>query len=219
MTGDEPMPRWNEVALSARDVSHAGAPRLDGSAGLQSISLDVLEGQLTVLMGPEGAGKSTLLRILAGSEMPDGGTVTAGAARQGRIALVQPAPRRRRLARILGRLARSERGGGNPGPGAETRRFATFEEALAADPSLLLADETGDGWWSGRERQRADWLLDWVSSGRRSAVVVTSDPVVASRADRVLFLAAGSVIGDLDRPDLADVLDSIDSVSGLRPRR
>ena len=179
----------------------------------------MLEGQLTVLMGPEGAGKSTLLRILAGAELPDGGTVTAGAARRGPIALVQAAPRRRPLARILGRLARSERGGADPGPGAEIRRFASFEEALAADPSLLLADETGDGWWSGRERQRADWLLDWVSSGRRSAVIVTSDPVVASRADRVLFLAGGSVIGDLDRPDLADVLDSIDSVSGLRPRR
>ena len=42
---------------------------------LEGVSLEVPEGSLTALLGPSGWGKSTLLRIIAGLEMPDGGTV------------------------------------------------------------------------------------------------------------------------------------------------
>jgi sulfate transport system ATP-binding protein len=43
---------------------------------LQDVSLEVPQGSLTALLGPSGSGKSTLLRIIAGLEMPDGGTVS-----------------------------------------------------------------------------------------------------------------------------------------------
>jgi sulfate transport system ATP-binding protein len=42
---------------------------------LESVSLDVVEGSLTALLGPSGSGKSTLLRIIAGLETPDSGQV------------------------------------------------------------------------------------------------------------------------------------------------
>lgn len=42
---------------------------------LESISLDVAEGEFVCLLGPSGCGKSTLLNIVAGLESPDSGSV------------------------------------------------------------------------------------------------------------------------------------------------
>jgi sulfate transport system ATP-binding protein len=44
-------------------------------AALESVSLEIPSGSLTALLGPSGSGKSTLLRIIAGLELPDGGSV------------------------------------------------------------------------------------------------------------------------------------------------
>src|SRR5437868_6923576 len=44
-------------------------------AALDQVSLHVPTGTLCALLGPSGSGKTTLLRILAGLEVPDGGTV------------------------------------------------------------------------------------------------------------------------------------------------
>ena len=42
---------------------------------LDHVSLNLPTGSLCALLGPSGSGKTTLLRILAGLEIPDGGTV------------------------------------------------------------------------------------------------------------------------------------------------
>jgi sulfate/thiosulfate transport system ATP-binding protein len=42
---------------------------------LRDVSIDILPGSLTALLGPSGSGKSTLLRVIAGLEVPDAGTV------------------------------------------------------------------------------------------------------------------------------------------------
>jgi sulfate transport system ATP-binding protein len=42
---------------------------------LRNVSIDVVSGSLTALLGPSGGGKSTLLRVIAGLEQPDTGTV------------------------------------------------------------------------------------------------------------------------------------------------
>jgi sulfate transport system ATP-binding protein len=42
---------------------------------LRDVSVDVVPGSLTALLGPSGGGKSTLLRVIAGLEQPDTGTV------------------------------------------------------------------------------------------------------------------------------------------------
>jgi sulfate/thiosulfate transport system ATP-binding protein len=45
---------------------------------LDDVSVTVEDGALMALLGPSGSGKSTLLRIIAGLEVPDGGSVSIG---------------------------------------------------------------------------------------------------------------------------------------------
>lgn len=45
---------------------------------LKGISLEIGEGDFTVLLGPSGSGKSTLLNVASGLERPDGGSVAYG---------------------------------------------------------------------------------------------------------------------------------------------
>ena len=49
-----------------------------GFQAVNDISLEVPQGSFLVLVGPSGCGKSTMLRMLAGLELPSGGTVQFG---------------------------------------------------------------------------------------------------------------------------------------------
>ncbi len=60
--------------LAVRGLSR----RFGRTSALESVDLDVGEGQIVALLGPTGAGKTTLLRCIAGLEQPDEGTLTLG---------------------------------------------------------------------------------------------------------------------------------------------
>ncbi|WP_344248328.1 heme ABC transporter ATP-binding protein [Isoptericola hypogeus] len=76
--------------------------RVDGTTLLDGVDLDVLAGEVLVVVGPNGAGKSTLLSVLAGDRAPDAGTVTFDGAP---LATVRPAE----LARHRGVLLQENR--------------------------------------------------------------------------------------------------------------
>jgi multiple sugar transport system ATP-binding protein len=50
----------------------------DDTTAVDSIDLQVRDGEFLVLVGPSGCGKSTTLRLIAGLETPDDGTVRIG---------------------------------------------------------------------------------------------------------------------------------------------
>ena len=57
--------------ISAKDVTkHYGATQV-----LRGVSLNVADGDFTVILGASGSGKSTLLNVLSGLERADGGSV------------------------------------------------------------------------------------------------------------------------------------------------
>ena len=58
-------------AISVRNLSKS----LGQKPILSSVSFDIAEGELLVLLGPSGSGKTTLLRIMAGLDQPDAGEV------------------------------------------------------------------------------------------------------------------------------------------------
>ncbi|QSP95788.1 spermidine/putrescine ABC transporter ATP-binding protein PotA [Marinobacter salinisoli] len=43
---------------------------------LDSLDLDILDGEFITLLGPSGCGKTTLLRLMAGFELPNSGSIT-----------------------------------------------------------------------------------------------------------------------------------------------
>jgi ABC-type lipoprotein export system ATPase subunit len=108
------------------------------------------------------------------------------------FAAVRGAHRSRRARELLGAVGLADRAGHRPAAlsGGESQRVA-IARALANRPSLVLADEpTGN-----LDDESATLVLDLLASlpaeHACTLVVVTHNPVVASRADRVLRLERG----------------------------
>ncbi|MEV6694456.1 ABC transporter ATP-binding protein [Micromonospora sp. NPDC051196] len=68
----------------------------DGTVAVDSINLDVNDGEFMVLLGPSGCGKSTVLRMVAGLEEPTSGAVMLN----GEVANDLP-PRERKIAMVF----------------------------------------------------------------------------------------------------------------------
>ncbi|GIJ33465.1 ABC transporter ATP-binding protein [Micromonospora sediminimaris] len=68
----------------------------DGTVAVDSINLDVNDGEFMVLLGPSGCGKSTVLRMVAGLEDPTSGAVMLN----GELANDLP-PRERKIAMVF----------------------------------------------------------------------------------------------------------------------
>jgi putative ABC transport system ATP-binding protein len=93
----------------------------------------------------------------------------------------------------LHRVGLGGRAGHRPGEmsGGEQQRVAVAR-AVVADPPLILADEpTGN--LDAENGRTVFQLLRELAGGRRTVVMVTHDPLLARRADRIVRLADGLV--------------------------
>ena len=126
-------------------------------------------------------------------------------------------PRAERIERAgaaLGNVGLSARAGHRPDQlsGGERQRVA-LARATVMGPSLLLADEpTGN--LDSRSGRQVLTLLGEMNARGLTLVVVTHDPSVARRADRVLILVDGRIVKRVPGSGLRDAMELLADESG-----
>ena len=90
--------------------------------------------------------------------------------------------------------------------GGQQQRVA-IARALAGRPEIIFADEPTGNLDSHAGAEVLDLLRRCVREFGQTIVMVTHDPVAASYADRVVFLADGHIAGELGQPTPQTVLD------------
>jgi putative ABC transport system ATP-binding protein len=107
---------------------------------------------------------------------------------------------------ILDRVGLGERLAHRPGElsGGQQQRVA-IARTLIARPEVMFADEPTGALDTETGRGILGLLRIAVDTYRQTIVMVTHDPVAASYADRVLFLADGRLVHSLDRPTAGQV--------------
>jgi len=119
------------------------------------------------------------------------------------------AERRRRVERALADVGLAERAEHRPDQlsGGERQRVA-IARAVVMGPRILLADEpTGN--LDTRSGSRVLDILERMRSEGLTLVVVTHDPTVARRADRIVALRDGKVLLRTPGHDIARVMELI----------
>ncbi len=97
--------------------------------------------------------------------------------------------------------------------GGQQQRVAVAR-ALASRPRIIFADEPTGNVDSRAGGEILGFLRRAVDNMGQTIVMVPHDPVAASYADRALFLVDGRIVGQLDDPTPAAVLDRIKSLDG-----
>ncbi|MFG2468651.1 ABC transporter ATP-binding protein [Streptomyces canus] len=108
---------------------------------------------------------------------------------------------RRRAEEVLTSVGLGDRLGHRPDQlsGGQRQRVA-IARALVTDPRVIFADEPTGALDTRSARDVLRLLQDAVRVHGRTVVMVTHDPVAASYADSVVFLADGRLAGRMDAP-------------------
>ena len=85
--------------------------------------------------------------------------------------------------------------------GGQQQRVAVAR-ALLTRPEVLFADEPTGNLDSRSGAEVLGFLRTAVDAYRQTVIMVTHDPAAAARADRVLFLADGLIVNDLEAPSI-----------------
>lgn len=114
-------------------------------------------------------------------------------------------PDRARIRALLDDLGLAGLGARRPHElsGGQQQRFA-IARALAHRPAIVLADEPTGALDSRTSLEVQEILVAQAAAGQ-AIVVVTHDPVVAARAERIVLLRDGRIDGDLPRTDAAEI--------------
>ncbi|MER6049751.1 ABC transporter ATP-binding protein [Streptomyces sp. NPDC001793] len=101
--------------------------------------------------------------------------------------------------------------------GGQQQRVAVAR-ALASRPEIIFADEPTGNLDSRSGAEVLGFLRNSVRELGQTVVMVTHDPVAASYADRVIFLADGRVVDDMPDPTADMVLERMRRFPGGRPQ-
>ncbi|MER5432167.1 ABC transporter ATP-binding protein [Streptomyces sp. NPDC002588] len=123
------------------------------------------------------------------------------------------------LDHLVGVLGIGERLSHRPGElsGGQQQRVA-LARALVARPAVVFADEPTGNLDSRSGASVLDFLRGSVRDLGQTVVMVTHDPRAAASADRVLLLADGRIVDDIDTTAAggADVVRALGAVGGVR---
>jgi putative ABC transport system ATP-binding protein len=110
--------------------------------------------------------------------------------------------------RVLQQVGLADRRKHLPGElsGGQQQRVA-IARALITRPAVMFADEPTGALDTRTAREVLNLLRGSVDQAGQTVVMVTHDPVAASYADRVVFLADGKLVGELHRPTAETVAE------------
>jgi putative ABC transport system ATP-binding protein len=96
--------------------------------------------------------------------------------------------------------------------GGQQQRVAVAR-ALVSEPTILFADEPTGNLDSATGAEILALLREAVDSYDQTILMVTHDPRAAASADRVLFIADGRLVRDLERPTHSGVMAAVEEVA------
>ncbi|HVM52718.1 MAG TPA: ABC transporter ATP-binding protein [Acidimicrobiales bacterium] len=97
--------------------------------------------------------------------------------------------------------------------GGQQQRVAVAR-ALASRPAIVFADEPTGNLDSRASAEILDFMQRAVEDLGQTIVMVTHDPVSASHASRVVFLADGRIVDELADPTAESVIDMMKRLGG-----
>ena len=123
-------------------------------------------------------------------------------------------PERGWLSSLLEKVGLSDRRRHRPAElsGGQQQRVAVAR-ALITKPKVLFADEPTGNLDSSSSKEVLRTLRRAVDEWGQTIVMVTHDAGAAAMADRILFLADGSIVRDLEESTAAEVLAAMQEVS------
>ena len=95
--------------------------------------------------------------------------------------------------------------------GGQQQRVA-IGRALVSRPTIVFADEPTGNLDSKTSAEILELMRNSVETYGQTTVMVTHDPRAAAIADRVLFLADGSIVRDLGRSDATEVMQVMEEL-------
>jgi putative ABC transport system ATP-binding protein len=102
--------------------------------------------------------------------------------------------------------------------GGQQQRVA-IARALVTDPKVIFADEPTGALDTRSAKDVLTLLTDAVRAYHQTLVMVTHDPIAASYADSVLFLADGRIVGHLPDPTPEAVAERMTHLGDEADRR
>jgi len=111
---------------------------------------------------------------------------------------------------IIGIVGLSDRMSHRPSElsGGQQQRVAVAR-ALASRPEIVFADEPTGNLDSRSGQEVLGFMRYAVSDLGQTIVMVTHDPNAAAFADRVVFLADGRIVDQMDQPNAERIIDSM----------
>ena len=115
---------------------------------------------------------------------------------------------------VIGKLGLDDRRRHRPSElsGGQQQRVA-IARALISRPTVIFADEPTGNLDSTTSAEILELLRQSVSDYGQTTVMVTHDAGAAAIADRVLFLADGCIVKELQRASAHDILGAMEEVS------